>query len=122
MNRTAELWYEHDVLRGKLAALEAFLPALYDAPCTLARLTDSLAVCLRAHTDREECFLDDLTHQLDAPPTGFLQQLHDEHENQRMRLAILHELLTQLDPSPEQVAVQACYLIKDLREHMAREE
>ncbi len=52
-----------------------------------------------------------------------LQHLHDEHENQRTRLAILHELLTQSEPaSEEQIVTQASHLVKDLREHLAAEE
>jgi iron-sulfur cluster repair protein YtfE (RIC family) len=61
--------------------------------------------------------------QYREPPDESLQQLHDAHENHRTRLAILRDLLTRPGPgSDEQVAVQASYLVRDLREHMAAEE
>ena len=123
MSLAASLCYDHEVLRGKLATLESFLPSLVVAPFTLSRLTESLATCLRGHTEREERLLDTLMRQQDEPPLALIQQLHDEHENQRTRLAILHELLTHPEPaSEEQILTQASYLVKDLREHMAMEE
>ena len=123
MPRAAGLQYDHEVLRGKLAILEDFLPALIAVPCTISRLTDSLATCWHAHTEREERLLDALMRQQDTPPLSLIQQLHDEHENQRTRLAILHALLTDCTgASEEQVMAQAGELIRDLREHMAEEE
>jgi hemerythrin-like domain-containing protein len=123
MKPSDELRYDHDVLRAKLSVLEEHLPSGHEGVFTLSRLTDSLASCLRSHTEREECLLATLAWQHGEPPGESLQHLHDEHENQRARLAILHELLTQPEPaSDEQVATQALYLVRDLREHMAQEE
>ena len=123
MNPAAELLYGHDVLRGKLVSLESFLSCLDVAPFTVSRLTESLATCLRAHIEREEHLLDMVMRQQDEPPFTLIQQLCDEHENHRTRLAILHELLAEGTPrSEEQIMTQAGDLIKDLREHMAKEE
>ena len=134
------LRYDHEVLRAKLSSLEMYLPSCHDCGCTLSRLTDSLASCLRSHTEREERLLAALTFQYGEPlygpaaaracrvgraarPGGSLQHLHDEHENHRTRLAILHELLTHPESAAEeQIVTQASYLVKDLRKHMAVEE
>ena len=123
MRFSDELRYDHEVLRAKLCTLEAYLPSCRVCACTLSRLTDSLATCLRSHTEREERLLATLTGR-QRPPLGEpLQHLHDAHENQRTRLAILHELLTTPEPaSEEQIATHASHLVKDLREHMAVEE
>ena len=42
MNPAADLWDEHDALRGKPASLERALRSLRIASRTLARFTDSL--------------------------------------------------------------------------------
>ena len=123
MKTSDEFRYDHDVLRAKLCLLELYLPSYRDCACTVSRLTDSLASCLRSHTEREERILAVLAFECGAPSKEFLEHLHDAHENQRMRLAILHELLTAPEPaSEEQIAMHASYLVKDLREHMAVEE
>ena len=123
MNPAADLWYDHEVLRGKLAILEDFLPALVGAPCTISRLTDSLATCWHAYIEREARLFDIAMRQQDEPPQALIQRLHDDHENQRTRLAILHALLTDCKAvSEEQVLAQAAELIRDLREHMVEEE
>ena len=123
MDPAEDLRYEHEVLRGKLAMVEEFLPSFCDAPFLVAQLTDALAACWHAHTEREERLLDALMRHRYEPPPVSLQRLHDEHENQRMRLAVLHTLITAGGAaSGDQVATQAGYLIKELREHMAREE
>ena len=117
------LRYDHEVLRAKLSSLEMYLPSCHECRCTLSRLTDSLASCLRSHTEREERLLAALAFQHSEPPGGSLQHLYDEHENHRTRLAILHELLTHPESAAEeQIVTQASYLVKDLREHMAVEE
>jgi len=123
MKPSDELRYDHEVLRGKLFVLEEHLPSCHDCGCMLSRLTDSLAGCLRSHTEREERVFAALAWEQGRPAGEALQHVHDEHENQRTRLAILHELLTRAAPaSEEQVASQASCLAKDLREHMAMEE
>jgi hypothetical protein len=54
---------------------------------------------------------------------ALISRLRDEHDNQRTRLAILHSLLTQPGPAPEEhIAVQVRHLLQDLRLHMAAEE
>ena len=117
------LRYDHDVLRAKLALLETYLPCGHACGCTLSRLADSLASCLRSHTEREERLLSARAWRHGAPTGASLQRLHDEHENHRTRLAILHELLVQPGPAADaQVAAQASSLVRDLREHMAKEE
>ncbi len=123
MEPTAELLYDHEVLRGKLALLEEHLPALPIAGFIMWRLTDSLAACLRSHTAREEHLLASLIPHRVSLPAEFVQRLLDEHENQRTRLAILHALLTEGRPDSEaQIRMQAGELIQELREHMVKEE
>ena len=123
MKASDELRYDHEVLRAKLLSLELSLPASQARACTLSRLTDSLASCLRSHVEREEHLLAARALRYGEPPAECLQHLHDEHENQRTRLAILHDLLTHPEPAAEdQIVTQASYLVKDLREHMVVEE
>lgn len=123
MQPSDELLYDHAVLRGKLALLEDYLPSAHDVPATLALLTDSLACCLRAHDAREEHLLEGLSVRPRSPADAVIRRLHDEHDNQRIRLAILHELLTRPGGPPgDQAAAQAEYLIRDLRKHMAEVE
>jgi hemerythrin-like domain-containing protein len=118
-----EFQYEHEVIRGKLALLEEQLPWVDDVCFSVAHLIDSLAAFLRCHTAKEERFFAGLHLPYGSPQAEFVCRLQGEHENHRTRLAILHELLTQSGPAPmEQIAVQADYLIRDLREHMAFEE
>ncbi len=123
MKATDPLRADHDVLRAKLWSLELYLPSSHECAGTLSRLTESLASCLRSHTEREERLLARFTLRRGEPPGESLQHLHDEHENQRTRLAILHDLLTRGEAVPEdQLATHASSLIQDLREHMAQEE
>lgn len=123
MHASEELRYDHEVLRGKLMLLEERAPSVRECPCTFSRLTDSLATCLRSHTEREERLLAMSALRQGEPQRVRLQHLHDEHENHRTRLAILHDLLSQPESaSEEQIIAQASDLANDLREHMAREE
>jgi hypothetical protein len=56
-------------------------------------------------------------------PAEAIQQFSDEHENQRTRLAILHEFLARQDPvADEQILAQASEIIGELRSHLADEE
>jgi hypothetical protein len=119
MSPRAELQYDHDVLRAKLAILEDYLPQLEERQGSTLRLADSIACCLRAHSEREEAFLD----RPSGPPPSSAQQLHDEHLNHRMRLAVFHALLAERMPqAKEQVVEQARHLITDLQDHFAKEE
>ena len=119
MSPGAELQYDHDVLRAKLEILEGYLPQLDELQCSALCLTNAIAASLRAHAEREEAFVGGL-------PLGRLhpdvQELRDEHTNQRMRLAVLHALLAERMPqAKEQVVEQAAQFIADLRAHMVKE-
>lgn len=125
MQPTDELRYDHEVLRAKLALLEDDLPLLPALRVTVSRLTDSLATCLRAHTEREEQLLDRLGLQDSRRPlpADTLQHLHDAHENQRTHLAILHDLLTQPAPASDaRIAAEAASFVEELRQHLTEEE
>ena len=123
MNASDELRYDHDVLRAKLCLLELYLPSYRDCACTVSRLIDSFASCLRSHTEREERLLTVLALACGEPSQVCLERVHDAHENQRTQLAILHGLLSQPEPGEEgQVVVQFAYLAHNVREHLATEE
>ena len=123
MKRTDELWYDHEVLRSKLALLEEYLPVRSYGLYTVTRLTDALAESLRSHVEREERMFAHLAPHGETELAGPIQHAHDDHDNERIRLAVLHGLLTRPEPvSDEQVTIQASYLIQDVRDHMAREE
>ena len=111
------LQYDHEVLRGKLALLEELLPSSHAMPYTIARLTDTIVACLRRHIEEEEDLMA-LRRPAEAPA------LRAVHRELLARAEILLELL---DPCKAalfepQTAVQAGYLIQDLRVHLAEEE
>ena len=109
---------DHAILRSQLTALERQLTNPDATSFALSRLMDALAERLRCHTEYEERLWD--AHCC-APE--FLESLHDDHENQRTRLAVLHTLLADVGPISEaQVLAQAAGFIHDLRRHMALEE
>ena len=125
MELSEVLRHDHDVLRATLAMLEEQLPAFRTAfrSVSVSRLLDSLATHLRLHTEREERLLAALAPRGEGPFAAPIHHLQDEHENQRTRLAILHELLTHPEPAVEgQIVAHASHLVQDLREHMAAEE
>ena len=122
MTASAELWYEHDLLRGKLALLEEWLPCLPDALHTVRRMAWSLASCLANHLEREEALLFDLWTESRELSAASIQALLRDHRQYGARLTLLLELLSTTDGSPELAPVHAQPLIKELREHMAKEE
>jgi iron-sulfur cluster repair protein YtfE (RIC family) len=124
MRPSDELRYDHEVLRGKLDLLEEELPSLPRLRVSVSKLTDSLASCLRSHAEREERLLAGVTSpRIDPFLNHPLQHVHDDHLNERIRLAVLHGLLAGEPSAPQgQVITQASDLIKELREHMAEEE
>jgi hemerythrin-like domain-containing protein len=111
------------VLRGKLEVLEDYLPSMQEVPVTLKLLTDCLACCLRCHNAQEEARFDGLHARGGSREEEVLQHLHDDHQNLRMRLAVVHDLVSHPDgpPYPETLA-QAQRFIRDLRSHLDRVE
>ena len=123
MKPTDELRQDHQLLRAELALLEQQLQALRGARSTVSRLSDSLASCLRFHTERQERLLARLASRGEDLPVEAVQHLHDEHENQRTRLAVLHEFLArQESPVEDQIVARASEMIEELRAHMLNEE
>ena len=116
MSLAACLLYDHEVLRGKLALLEELLPSLRTTPYTIARLTGSLVACLRRHSEEEEACAE-------ACSPESAQRLRDEHRELQARADLL---LTLVSPTAEldeeQAILQAGYLVRDLRRHLAKEE
>ena len=109
---------DHAMLGATLSRRKAYPPSGRERGWTCSLLTDSLEDCLRSHTERAERRLAALAFQRGKPAGESLQRLHDEHADQRTRLAILHELLTHPEQaSEEQVATQAAFLVKDWREY-----
>ena len=119
-----ELRDDHAATRAKLTLLESWLPSFRIAPVTISRLTDDVAVCLRAHVEREHRVLVAWMRGQETLPLAFIQRLEDEHENQRTELAVLHGLLTEGEPAAtaEDVMREARTLLSDVRAHLAREE
>lgn len=118
MQPTAELPYDHNVLRAALAALEGCLPQLERRWDSTAHLTDTLESCLCAHAAQEEARLD--ARLGPRHPAG--RELHNEHTNHRMRVAVLRALLTERTSQAKgEVVEQTCHLIKDLQEHLTKE-
>lgn len=123
MRPSDELRADHDVVRATLDLLDQQLHLLLRSGASTSLLADSLATRLRLHTANEERLLANSALPASRRSADALEHLLGEHENQRIRLAILHELLTQPElPAGQQVAAQASDLIKNLREHMASEE
>ena len=127
MKPSEALRYDHKQLRRKLSLLHDLLPRVQAKRMAAARIVNSLAVQLRSHSETEERLLEKTTlysrkgtgNRIDS-----LLRLHDEHENHRTRLAVLHKLLTQENPAcdAQQVAAQAGYLQADLEALMREEE
>ena len=119
----AELWYEHDVLRGKLALVEARLACLPDGCYTLAQLIRGLLQALRHHTFHEEALL--LSRRRAFPdrfPSAFAQ-LACDHRDDEARLRVLLDRLEHGDcASDHALARQGRTLVSALREHLAVEE
>jgi len=123
MKPTDELRHDHQLLRAELALLEQQLQALRGARSTVSRLSDSLASCLRFHTERQDRLLARLASRGEELPSEAVQHLHDEHENQRTRLAVLHEFLARQDsPVEDQIVARASEMIEDLKAHITGEE
>lgn len=117
MSLAEYLQYDHEVLRGKLALLEELLPSLRAMPYTIARLTECIVCCLRRHIEEEEDLMA-FRRPAEAPA---LRTVHRE------LLARAEILLGLLDPNKAEIlepqtAVQAGYLIQDVRVHLAEEE
>ena len=124
MNAATELRDDYTLIRTKLALLESWLPSFRVAPVTISRLTDAVVCCLRAHVEHEHRVLADSPDGRETLPLELVERLEDEHENQRMRLAILHGLLTEGEPvaTAEQVMREARGLMAEVRAHLAMEE
>lgn len=123
MRAHEQLQCDHAQLRAQLAELERMLREVPLNRAAVAGLTDTFCACLRAHTEHEEQLAALSINGGAWPRNTVLQHLQEEHENQRTRLAILHQLLSQAPPVPaSEVAAQAMDVVEDLRAHMAEEE
>lgn len=123
MKPSDELRRDHQLMRAELSILERHLQALRGARSSVSRLSDSLASCLRFHTARQERLLARLASRGNQLSADTVQHLHDEHENQRTRLAVLHEFLArQGSPAEDQLVDRATEIIQDLKAHIAHEE
>lgn len=123
MDVCEELRHEHDVLRRDLEELEEQLPAVPLTRPVVSCLTESLALHLRSHVEKEERLLVAHPSRYEPSRPDVMEHSHDDHDNQRIHLAVLHELLTLEGPEPDrQLVTEASEFIKELREHLTMEE
>jgi hypothetical protein len=122
MNASAALRHEHDLLREQFTLLEGELLRLIVTPTAARRLTASLVPLLHAHVIREEALLARACSS-GAVPADLAEHLPRDHKHYEARLAMLDDLLSVAVPGmEEQAVVQAEYLIRDLRQHLAHDE
>ncbi|MBI2104103.1 MAG: hypothetical protein HYT90_00780 [Candidatus Omnitrophica bacterium] len=116
MSLAADVLYDHEVLRGKLALLEELLPSRYVAPYTVTRLVESIIAALRRHAEEGERAAQALT-----PESA--ERVREEHRRLQARAALLLELVSPAAAIDEEHAVTHIrYFLSDLRRHLTEEE